>query len=187
MISLKTSGISPKEKHIVLTGFMGAGKTTVGQILARRLDRELIDTDEEIEKRQNMTITEIFRQMGEPVFRRLERECIADLCANTRRKVLSLGGGAFMQEETRNICLDAAFVVFLDLSWEAWQERLPLLQDTRPLLQNRPMEEIRLLFDVRRQVYMLSHFVILADQLSPEETADRIIRSITEKYPEFAR
>jgi len=185
-IILTAYGIPPADKNIVLTGFMGAGKTKVGQILARRLGRELVDTDEEIERRQGMTIQEIFRKMGEAAFRQIERECVTELCAKARRKVISLGGGAFMQEEIRKVCLDMAYVVFLDLAWEEWQNRIPLIRDTRPLLQTKTLDEIRQLFDTRRKIYALSHFIIPAADPDAEAIADRIIGSIAEKHPEFA-
>jgi shikimate kinase len=174
----QASSIIPSDKNIVLSGFMGAGKTTVGQILASRLNRDLIDADEEIERRQGMTIAEIFKRMGEPGFRQIERAVITDLCVNNRGKVVSLGGGAFMQQEIRDICLSSAIVVFLDVSWERWKERISLIKDTRPLLQTKSMEEVRELFDTRRKVYSLSHFTIHTDQLSPEEIADQIIRDV---------
>ena len=178
-MDLNTSSIPAKEKNIVLTGFMGAGKSTVGQILANQLHRELIDVDLEIEKKHGMTIPEIFTKWGEPRFRQIERECIAKLLSeNTRQKVLSLGGGAFMQDEIRKICLSDGIVVFLDLSWETWKERISLIKDTRPLLQNKTMEEIKQLFYTRREIYSLSHITINTDNLDPDEAANQIIHTI---------
>lgn len=99
-----------------------------------------------------------------------------NLCRQERHAVVALGGGAFMQQEIREACLSSATVVFLDIGWESWLARHELLMDTRPLLQNRPIEEIRALFDARRQVYLLSHFSIQTDDLTPEEVSERIIR-----------
>lgn len=161
----------------MLTGFMGSGKTTAGQLLARRLDRTFLDADREIEREHGMPITEIFRSMGEAKFRQMEREFMLDLCRNKQRTIVSLGGGAFMQEDIRTACLSSSVVVFLDIGWNVWQERHHQLMETRPLLQSKSLEEIRSLFDVRRDVYALSHVTILTDGLTPEEVADRIIQA----------
>lgn len=166
------------DKNIMLTGFMGSGKTTVGRLLADKLDRSFLDADQEIERRHGMPITKIFQSMGESKFRQMEREYLIGLCRDEHRAVVSLGGGAFMQKAIRAACLTAAFVVFLDISWEAWHERHHLLKDTRPLLQTKSMKEIRGLFDDRRKVYGLSHFTVATDGLTPDEVAERVLREI---------
>lgn len=164
-----------EDRNIVLTGFMGVGKTTVGLLLAEKLQREFLDADQEIEKRHGMPVTEIFGTMGEAKFRQMEKDYIVDLCGNARSKVVSLGGGAFMQEEIRSACMDAAVVVNLDMTWDAWMERQHLLIETRPLLQTRSIEEVRQLFETRRSAYAIHHIGVLTDGLSPEEVAARII------------
>ncbi|WP_123041774.1 shikimate kinase [Cohnella candidum] len=163
-------------KNIVLTGFMGCGKTTVGQLLAKRLNREFLDADLEIERRQGMPVTEIFKTQGEPAFRQMEKDLILDLCRHSRGKIISLGGGAFMQEEIRNACLASSDVFFLDLGWESWVTRHHLLMETRPILQSRSIDETRRLFESRHPVYALSHHTIRTDDTSPEEIAEQIIR-----------
>jgi len=160
----------------MLTGFMGSGKSTVGRLLADRMDRTFLDADQEIERQHGMPITEIFQSMGEAKFRQMERDFLLALCRGEHRAVVSLGGGAFMQDAIRDACLSTAFVVFLDIGWDAWHERHHLLKDTRPLLQTKSMEEIRSLFDARREVYKTSHLSIMTDGLTPEFVADRIIQ-----------
>ncbi|MBY6277817.1 shikimate kinase, partial [Symbiobacterium thermophilum] len=147
------SNIPLRERNIVLIGFMGVGKTTIGQLVAKKLYRDFIDVDQEIEKRHHMSIPAIFEQMGENYFRKVERELIVDLCTNTRLKIISLGGGAYLQEEVRNACLSHGIVVFLDLSWENWKDRLPSIVHDRPLLKNKALEEIKQLFELRKQAY----------------------------------
>jgi len=156
---------------------MGSGKTTVGQLLAKKLNRKFVDADREIEAQRGMPITEIFRSMGEAAFRRMERDFMLDLCRKEQRAVVALGGGAFMQEEIRDACLSSATVVFLDIGWTSWLARHELLMKTRPLLQNRPIEDIRAMFDARRQVYLQSHITIQTDDLRPEEICARIMQS----------
>ena len=104
---------------------------------------------------------------------------ICDLLTNTRLKIISLGGGAFMNEETRNVCLSTSIVFFLDLSWEAWKERMQLIVGSgRPVLQNKSLEEIEELFYKRHHIYSLNNSSISTDHLDPDEAADYIIHTL---------
>ncbi|MDO3410509.1 shikimate kinase [Saccharibacillus sp. CPCC 101409] len=171
-----------REKNIVLIGFMGAGKTTVGQLLAQKLEREFIDADQAIEQAHGMPVTEIFQSLGEPAFRQIEKEYIVGLCGGQRNKVISLGGGSFMQEEIREACLGSSRVVYLDLSWDAWLRRFELLIDTRPLLQSKSVEEVEQLFNSRRPVYESGHHVVNVDTREPEELAETIARTLRAEW-----
>lgn len=166
---------SVPERNVVLIGFMGAGKTTVGKILADRLSREFIDVDELIASERGMPVTEIFKTLGEAAFRRMEKAYIKDLCSNKRCAVLSLGGGAFLQEEIREFCLSSADVVFLDIPWESWKSRLPLIRDSRPILQNKTDEEVKALYDARQAIYTQHHFKVNAGDRTPEAAAQDLI------------
>lgn len=174
-----------KGKNIVLTGFMGVGKTTIGKDLADQLNRGLVDMDEEIEKAVGLSIPEIFQTYGEAYFRDKERQLIAYYSRQGKRKVISLGGGAFLQEETRRLCMSECLVVFLYLSWPFWKERISLLRDSRPLLQGKTEEEIKSLFDERQKVYAPHHLEVKTDNLSPREASDEIIGSL-QHYPDFS-
>lgn len=167
-----------REKNIVLIGFMGVGKTTIGQLVAKKLYRDFIDVDQEIENRHHMSIPAIFEQMGEDYFRKVERELIVDFCTNKRLKVISLGGGAYLQEEVRNACLSHCIVFFLDLSWDCWKERLPLIVNNRPVLKNKTLEEIERLFLQRREAYSIHNSRLLTNDLDPETSANQIVESI---------
>ncbi|MCF6094903.1 shikimate kinase [Microaerobacter geothermalis] len=167
-----------REKNIVLIGFMGVGKTTIGQLVAKKLYRDFIDIDEQIEKMYKMPVTQIFKELGESKFRKMEREMIIDLCKNTRLKIISLGGGAYLQEEVRKICLEKCIVFFLDLSWDSWRDRLPLIIDSRPVLQNKTVEEIEELFFKRRDAYSLHNSKISTNDLDPETIANDIVESL---------
>jgi shikimate kinase len=180
----KYCNIPLREKNIVLIGFMGVGKTTIGQLVAKKLYRDFIDVDQEIEKRHQMSIPAIFEQMGEDYFRKVERELIIDLCTNTRLKIISLGGGAYLQEEVRKACLSHGIVVFLDLSWENWKERLPSIVHDRPLLKNKTLEEIKQLFEQRKQAYSQHHYRVATDGLDPETVATRVMELIRERDTE---
>ncbi len=83
-----------------------------------------------------------------------------------------------MQEEIRNICLSTSIVFFLDLTWETWKDRLQLIVDSRPVLQNKSLEEIENLFYTRQNLYALNHSSVNTDHLDPEEAADYIINTL---------
>lgn len=166
------------QSTIVLIGFMGVGKTTVGQVLARKTGRPFTDTDDRIvDAFSGMTIPEIFRIYGEAAFREKEQEVIAAL-VREKGGVLSLGGGAFKQTKIRNLCLREATVVYLDMTYDKWKERLADLMDSRPLLQGKSDEEIEALFYERRSLYQDHHIHVRTDDLSPEEVAEAILNDI---------
>jgi shikimate kinase len=83
-----------------------------------------------------------------------------------------------MNEEARKACLLNCVVIYLDMSWEEWKERLELLMDNRPVLQSRSLDEIQKLFNERRKIYAHHHFKITVDQKSAEEAADEIVQSV---------
>ncbi|OWA33457.1 shikimate kinase [Saccharibacillus sp. O16] len=177
-MTLKDTPVPLNQKNVILIGFMGAGKTTIGQLLAQKLEREFLDADQEIERIHGMPVTEIFKSMGEPAFRQMEKEYLVELCRTSREKIVSLGGGSFMQEEIRSACLSSGIVYHLDLAWESWLERFESLIDTRPILQSKSLEEVQDLFNNRKQVYADNHHRFAVDQLSPEKIAEAMAAQI---------
>lgn len=169
--------ISLREKNIVFTGFMGVGKTSIGKAVAKKLYRDFVDIDEEIEKRHKMPTTDIFKEIGEQAFREEEKNMIADFC-KSKLKIISVGGGAFLHKETREICLSECIVFFLDLSWESWQDRISLIIDSRPVLQGKSIDEIKSLFYERQTVYEDHHSKVKTDNLVIEEVADNVINAL---------
>lgn len=168
---------SIREKSLVFIGFMGVGKTTVAQRVAKKLYRDFIDIDQEIEKEFGMPTTDIFKEIGEAAFRAKEKEYVLHYCQQPL-KVISLGGGAFMQEDIRNACLDHSIVFYLDISWDSWKERLHMLVDSRPVLQNKSIEDIETLFNERRTLYEDHNSKLVTDNFNEEEVADYIIDSV---------
>ncbi|MDM5215018.1 shikimate kinase [Peribacillus sp. RS7] len=168
---------SLRMQSIVFIGFMGVGKTTIGQKVARKLYRDFIDIDQEIEKEFNMPTTEIFKKFGEKAFREKEKNVIESL-SQQQLKIISVGGGAFLQEDIRNICLSNCIVFYLDLSWEYWKERIGLLIDSRPVLQSRTLEEIEELFYTRQEIYSYHHSKVNTNDLDVDEVADFIVDSL---------
>lgn len=149
--------------NLILVGFMGAGKTLVGKLLSRRLCMPLVDIDYQIEKEAGCSIVDIFQSQGEEYFRRLEKSIIARECS-TSGKVISLGGGAFLNSDNRRICLSGQNkVVFLNTSWNYVRQRLEFLKQSRPLLQNKGMEEIKAMFEERQKTYKLAHLEVFVE------------------------
>jgi shikimate kinase/3-dehydroquinate synthase len=135
-------------RHLVLVGFMGSGKTTLGRELATRLGRPFLDLDEEIERRSGGTIGRLFAERGESGFRAIEEEAAQSALAAPDPGVLALGGGAVTSAETR-ARLRGAFVVFLDVDVEtAWRRAGG---SDRPLAQDEA--HFRRLYEERRPLY----------------------------------
>jgi shikimate kinase len=166
-----------KEKSIVFIGFMGVGKTTIGKAVAKKLYRDFVDIDEEIEKEFQMPVPQIFNEIGEKAFREKEKEMIIEQCRRKLR-IISVGGGAFLQEEIRKECLSSCMVFFLDLSWDSWKERISLIIDSRPVLQGKTIEEIEELFYRRQEAYSSHHSKVKTDNYEVEEVAEYIVSSL---------
>ncbi|GIX06821.1 MAG: shikimate kinase [Candidatus Poribacteria bacterium] len=139
-------------QNIVLVGFMGSGKTSVGRELARRLGWEFVDTDALIERMAGRSIPEIFRERGEPYFRDLESEAIRTATCGTRT-VLATGGGAVLRPENMSRLKAAGLVVLLDAEAEELYRRV-VNEGRRPLLEVAdPLARIRELLEYRRPYY----------------------------------
>ena len=122
------------DRPIVLVGLMGAGKSTVGRRLARRLGLPFVDSDSEIEEAAGTTAAELFERYGESDFRDGERRLVARLVDGTVR-VIATGGGAFVDPRTRELLNERAITIWLDAPVEVLAERTGR-RDTRPLLRS---------------------------------------------------
>lgn len=159
-------------QNIVLVGFMGTGKTTVGRILAEELEWTFTDTDAYIEAKAGMTISGMFQEHGEPYFRELETEALKELLQR-RGQVVSTGGGAVLREENRRLMLGNGLVVAMLAEEAVIVERVR--GDTgRPLLQGDVEERVRTLVEARRHAYDFAPVQLQTDRLTPEEAARRI-------------
>ena len=168
------------DRSIVLVGLMGAGKSTVGRRLARRLRLPFADSDEEIERAADHSIPEIFDRFGEANFRDGERRVIARLIDGAP-KVIATGGGAFMNDETRRLILDRCIAIWLDADVDTLAERVSR-RDNRPLLKDKdPAAVLRQLAEVRKPVYAEAHLRIRSDPSPHERTVDTIVEALRER------
>lgn len=168
-----------KNKNIVLIGFMGCGKSTVGFKLSYRLRIPMEDTDKLIERKQNKTISEIFAQEGELFFRNLETELLEELKDNSYTRIISVGGGTPVRPENRPMLKACGRVIYLRVSPEVVYERVK--KDTgRPLLQcENPLEKIRQLMSERSQAYEeCADIIIETDELTLDEVVEQIVERL---------
>jgi shikimate kinase len=164
-------------KNIVLIGFMGTGKTEVGRILSRKLGYVLVDADTEIEKEQGITITEIFKQYGEPKFREIESNVIKRL-SEIKNAVISTGGGAVLRQENMDNLRKNGVIICLTASSETILKRTGNNND-RPLLQvDNPLQKIKELLEFRRPYYEKADIMIDTEGKSPLQVAEEIIEKV---------
>jgi shikimate kinase len=164
------TGSASRPRRIVLVGFMGSGKTSVGRALAELLGWSFADLDALVEERTGSTVAEIFRTRGEEAFREEERAAAVEACQRDR-VVIATGGGAFARAETRRILGQNALSVFLECDLEVLLARIPA-DGRRPLAGNR--ETMRRLYAEREFAYRLADRTVDATRTGPRELAVQI-------------
>jgi len=172
-----TSEIQAAEpRRIVLTGFMGSGKTTVGPLVAARLGWTFVDVDDVIEAEASATIAEIFARHGEAAFREREHAAIARL-ASADALVLALGGGAIEHPATRALLLAASetLLVHLEVELATTLKRCSGTEQSRPVLADQANLAAR--YQRRLPLYRTAHVSIQVDSLTPEQVVDEILRA----------
>lgn len=158
-----------KKANIILTGFMGTGKSTVGKKIADRLGWPFIDTDDLIEEKAGMIVSNIFAKHGEAYFRTLERQVIDNVCRGTG-KVVATGGGAMTIEENARRLQESGTVICLTAEPEVILSRVQDNVD-RPLLQGAdPLGKIRTLLSARAEAYARADIIIDTSHLDIDET-----------------
>lgn len=160
----------------MIVGPPGAGKTTIGRLVADRLGGELRDTDTDVERLAGKPISEIFIDEGEAVFRSLERAAVAAAIAE-HDGVVALGGGAVLDEGTRAL-LASLRVVFLDVGLADAAARVGLNRD-RPLLIGNPRAQLNRLMNERRPLYVdVATITVDTSGRTPEDVADEVLRHV---------
>lgn len=162
---------------LILTGFMGSGKSTLGKMLSSRLKFPFYDTDALIEKKQGRKIEKIFEDNGEDCFRSMEEECIRELLSGPEECVVSTGGGAVLKEENRKILKKSGTVFYLKAGPELLYGRLEK-ESGRPLLKGDGLfEKICEMLTEREGMYReTAHYVVDETGKNTEQLLDEIIK-----------
>ena len=162
---------------IILIGPPGAGKTSVGKALAKKLSLNFLDSDKVVEEKSGKSISEIFITDGEPAFREMERAAVIDLIEN-QDGVIALGGGSVMDLEVSKRLLPMANVVFLDVSISNAAPRVGFNRD-RPLLLGNPRQQWIALMEKRRSTYeALAKARVSTDNKKPVEVVEEIVNEL---------
>ena len=169
--------------NIFVIGFSGSGKTTIGKTVAEKLGWRFVDTDQEIETMTGKSIKDIFAEMGESHFRKLERQCLSSLCVNDNQ-VVSTGGGMFMDKYNQELMNGNGIVICLEARPETIHERLQNQHHEEPQTTIRPMltvtnslEQIRSLKTQRQPIYALAHWTIHTDYLNLSQVTTEVLKA----------
>lgn len=166
-------------RNVILVGFMGAGKSTVGRLLARRLGRCFVETDAMITAREGRSIPEIFEARGEPYFRQLEAEVLEAL-ADKRDHVVATGGGFPCEPGVMDRLLQLGTVVWLAADFEAVYARANRIGG-RPMLAGRSVEDAAALYRVRQDVYRRAHLSLDTTRMTVDAVVARIVRHLRDR------
>jgi shikimate kinase len=165
------------DRPIVLVGLMGAGKSTVGRRLARRLGLPFVDSDSEIEDAAGLSAAEVYERFGEKDFRDGERRLVARLMDGNVR-VIATGGGAYVDPRTRELLNNRAITVWLDAPIEVLTERT-LRRDTRPLLRNGDRQgTLERLSQERGPAYSEAHIHIKSGNGAHRDVVESIVEAL---------
>jgi shikimate kinase len=160
--------------RIYLVGFMGAGKSSVGRQLAKRLGWKFADLDREIERTEHQSIPEIFERSGEPYFREVESKCLQAL-SRQRQVVVALGGGAFADPANRELAAASGLTVWLKVSFATVVTRVKM-DGSRPKFGSK--EQAEALYNSRQEFYSQARVHIESDNRSPASVADELAELI---------
>ena len=173
-----TGQVRQRLSRLILTGFMGAGKSTVGAILAQELGWRFIDLDDVIEASSQRTVAEIFRDHGEAEFRRRERQAVEQL-RDQEQIVLALGGGTVEDESTRSLLIHPPenCLVFLEAPLSELLARCTVKGKVRPLLAAPESLEAR--HSRRLPHYRAAHVTVITTGLAPQAVADQVLDQVS--------
>ena len=175
--------------NVVLIGFRGTGKSTVGRLLAKRLERNFIDSDKYIESSTGKTIKCIFEEGGEESFRKIEADTIAEL-SKEDNKIISAGGGVVLREKNIRNLKDNGFLVLLEATPETIHSRIEqdkITAQQRPsLTDKKPLDEIKHLLEQREHLYeKAADYTINTSYVAREDIVNEIIATIEKQSKTF--
>ena len=172
--SQPVSAADPRKPHTILVGLPGAGKSTVGRAVAERLLRSFLDFDKEIERRELLSISEIFASKGEPYFRKLERTLTEEL-REVGNMILSPGGGWVTNPEVVRMLRPPGQLIYLKVHPETALKRLGSRRMTRPLLTRPdPVGELKRLLAERREAYEAADHIIDTERIDSQRVIDQV-------------
>ena len=161
-------------KNLILIGMMASGKSTVGKILAKKLNLKFFDTDFIIEKKTKMKIFQIFEKKGEAKFRNLEKKITLNLL-NKKSCIISLGGGAFLNEKIRKASENKGLTIWLNCKSKTIIDRIKK-NNKRPLALNLNDDEIKDLLINRSKIYSKAKYEIDCENMEKEQIVNKIIK-----------
>lgn len=148
---------------IVITGFMGSGKTRIARKLARHLNLTMVDLDDRITEKEGRSPAQLIVEEGEPAFRLIESAVLRELLEADTANIIALGGGAWIQEVNRNLINQEGCVsIWLDVPFEACWARIESSGDDRPL--GRTKDQAQMLYEQRRPIYQLANIHIKTER-----------------------
>jgi shikimate kinase len=169
-----------RRDNIILVGFMGAGKSVCGRMLARRLGRCFIETDDMIVASEGRSIPEIFREEGEPRFRQLETDTLESLKLKSG-EVIATGGGLPCREGRMERLRELGTVVWLDGDVRELHERASRIGN-RPMLDGRSMAEVEELYRARQPYYRRAHITVDTTGIGADQVVARILSALRERH-----
>ena len=179
---LNFKDMNPYYEKVTLIGMMGTGKSKFGRQIANILKFNFYDIDHMIEKEFKMTIKELFQKYGEVFFRKIEKKIIKNLISeinnNKEKVIISLGGGAFDNEETRKLLLKNTNVIWLNTPVDVLVQRVGD-GSKRPMIKGETRDSIIQLLNIRKKYYSLCHNQINTDKLNQNQVTEKLINLIS--------
>jgi shikimate kinase len=175
---LKFCSSAVQRRNVFLIGLMGSGKTTIGQLLAKRINQPFVDSDHELEQRTGVSVATIFEIEGEGAFRARETAIIDEL---TQREgiVLGTGGGVVLAATSRRALHERGTVIYLHSTAETSYERIKRNRDRPLLMVTDPLTRLRQLYDARHRLYLeTAHFVIESYRDRPTAVVSEIVQRL---------
>ena len=178
-MNFSISNLIHSKKNIVLVGFMGSGKTSIGRALAKKLNYLHIDTDKVIEKEKNMNISNIFGFYGENYFRELEQDIIIKIINNNIKSVISLGGGSFLNIKIRENIQKLCISVWLNADIDIIYDRISNSKNIRPVLSKlKNKSDLESLLNKRNLIYKEADIKIDINNLSKNSLIEKVFQDL---------